>query len=129
MVLSETYFGSTIPQYILFFIAVAVGAVLGRSLSFVYRRRAEATETEIGDIVDVEGTTGTVEEIGIRTTRLRDFDGRMVTIPSSATAKGARSRSILCVLAVAVGAVPGGSRRSSGCPARRRRRRWTTRPT
>lgn len=53
--LSETYFGSTVPQYLLFFIVVGVGAVLGRSLSFFYRQRlrktAEATETEVDDIV------------------------------------------------------------------------------
>jgi len=53
--LTETYLGSTIPQYVLFFLVVTVGAVLGRSLSFVYRQRlrrtAEATETEIDDIL------------------------------------------------------------------------------
>jgi len=53
--LSETYLGSTVPQYLLFFVIVGVGAVLGRSLSFLYkrriRRRVEATETEIDDII------------------------------------------------------------------------------
>ena len=53
--LSETYFGSTVPQYLLFFVALGAGAVLGRSLSFVYRRRlrgkADATETEVDDII------------------------------------------------------------------------------
>jgi MscS family membrane protein len=53
--LSETYLGSTIPQYVLFFAIVCLGAVLGRSLSFIYRRRlkkkAEATETEIDDVI------------------------------------------------------------------------------
>lgn len=54
-ILSETYFGSTIPQYVLFFAIVAAGAVVGRSLSFLYRRRlkqrVDATETEIDDII------------------------------------------------------------------------------
>jgi MscS family membrane protein len=54
-ILSESYFGSTVPQYLLFFAVVAVGAVLGRSLSFLYKRRlrrtAEATETQLDDII------------------------------------------------------------------------------
>jgi MscS family membrane protein len=54
-VLSETYFGSTVPQYLLFFAVLGVGAVVGRSLGFLYKRRlqkkAEATETEIDDII------------------------------------------------------------------------------
>ncbi|OYR41688.1 hypothetical protein DJ82_04585 [Halorubrum sp. Ib24] len=53
--LSETYFGSTIQQYFLFFAVLCLGAVVGRSLSFFYRRRlrrkVEATETEVDDIV------------------------------------------------------------------------------
>ena len=53
--LSETYLGSTIPQYLLFFTILGAGAVLGRSLGYVYQRRvkgrAEATDTEIDDIV------------------------------------------------------------------------------
>lgn len=52
---SGTYLGSTIPQYVLFFAAVTAGALVGRSLSYLYERRlratAEATETEIDDIV------------------------------------------------------------------------------
>jgi MscS family membrane protein len=54
-VLSETYLGSTIPQYLLFFGILLLGALLGRSLSFLYKRRVsdavEATETEIDDII------------------------------------------------------------------------------
>lgn len=53
--LSDTYLGSTIPQYLLFFAIVGGGALLGRSLSFLYRRRisgtVEATETEIDDVI------------------------------------------------------------------------------
>lgn len=53
--LSETYLGSTIPQYLLFFAVLCVGALVGRSLTFLYRqrlrRKAEATETEVDDII------------------------------------------------------------------------------
>ena len=40
----------------------------------------------VGDTVDIDGTAGTVEEVGLRTTRLRDFDGRVVTLPNAAIA-------------------------------------------
>jgi len=53
--LSNGYLGSTLPQYFLFFVVVGVGAILGRSLSYLYRRRleraVEATETEVDDII------------------------------------------------------------------------------
>jgi MscS family membrane protein len=37
----------------------------------------------LGDIVSFDSKTGTVEEIGFRSTRLRTFDGHIVTIPNS----------------------------------------------
>ncbi len=53
--LAETYLGSTAGQYLLFFAIAGVGAVLGKSLGYLYRRhlrrKADATETEIDDIV------------------------------------------------------------------------------
>ncbi|WP_338742206.1 mechanosensitive ion channel family protein [Haloplanus salilacus] len=53
--LSDSYLGSTLPQYFLFFAVVGVGAILGRSLGYFYRRRlkraVEATETELDDII------------------------------------------------------------------------------
>lgn len=53
--LSETYFGSTIPEYLLFFGIVGVGALLGRALSYLYKRRlknaVEATETKLDDVI------------------------------------------------------------------------------
>jgi MscS family membrane protein len=53
--LSETYFGSTIAEYLLFSTAVMAGAVLGKTLNFMYERRlmkkAEATETNLDDVV------------------------------------------------------------------------------
>jgi MscS family membrane protein len=55
LLLSETYFGSTVTEYLLFCVALGVGAVLGWSLSFLYRQRlrrtAKATETKIDDII------------------------------------------------------------------------------
>ncbi|MFO1489153.1 MAG: mechanosensitive ion channel family protein [Verrucomicrobiota bacterium] len=36
----------------------------------------------IGDMIKVEGVQGTVEQIGIRSTRLRNLDGHFVTIPN-----------------------------------------------
>jgi MscS family membrane protein len=54
-VVSETFFGSTIPQYLLFFTIVGIGALVGRSLSFLYKRQlkqaVEATETELDDVI------------------------------------------------------------------------------
>ncbi len=37
---------------------------------------------QMGDCVSVDGTDGTVEEVGMRSTRLRTFDGHLVTIPN-----------------------------------------------
>lgn len=36
----------------------------------------------IGDVVDVDGVEGVVEEIGIRTTRIRRFDQAVATVPN-----------------------------------------------
>ncbi len=38
---------------------------------------------KIGDLVEVNGTTGFIEEVGIRTTRLLTFDNTLVIIPNS----------------------------------------------
>lgn len=37
----------------------------------------------VDDLVEVGEVVGTVEEIGLRTTQIRDFDGRLVTVPNS----------------------------------------------
>lgn len=41
---------------------------------------------EIGDTITVKGTTGTVEEIGVRTTRMRTFEDTMFILPNAAVA-------------------------------------------
>ncbi len=37
----------------------------------------------IGDIVTIQGLTGTVERLNLRITQLRDIEGRLITIPNS----------------------------------------------
>jgi len=67
-VFSSSYLGSTLPQYVLFFAVVGAGAVLGRTLSYLYRRRirrkVERTETEIDDII-VHALGGPVVLLGV----------------------------------------------------------------
>lgn len=41
---------------------------------------------QVGDAVSVEGFTGTIEAIGLRSTRLRTFDGTLVTLPNNIVA-------------------------------------------
>jgi MscS family membrane protein len=36
----------------------------------------------VGDSINVGGTEGTIEKVGFRSTRLRTFDGSMVTVPN-----------------------------------------------
>jgi len=66
--LSETYFGSTVFQYGVFFGVLTVGALVGRALSFVIEKRlsrkAEATETEIDDII-IRSLGGPVALLGV----------------------------------------------------------------
>ncbi len=42
----------------------------------------------IGDLVNVAGFTGTIEDIGMRSTRIRTVQGRLVTIPNYKTVDG-----------------------------------------
>lgn len=47
-----------------------------------------AEETiSVGDVIDLEGNSGVVEDISIRTIRLRDMDGTVHMIPFSAVSK------------------------------------------
>jgi MscS family membrane protein len=41
----------------------------------------------IGDIVDINGIIGTVEEFGLRSSRIRTFEGTLVAIPNNEIAK------------------------------------------
>lgn len=41
----------------------------------------------VGETVSVEGYTGDIENVGLRSTRIRTFDGTLVTLPNSAVAK------------------------------------------
>ena len=38
---------------------------------------------EVGDWVDVDGLEGTIEEVGLRTTRIRTFANSLITLPNS----------------------------------------------
>lgn len=38
---------------------------------------------QVGDLISLKGQTGTVKEIGLRTCRLRTFEGTLVTVPNS----------------------------------------------
>lgn len=42
---------------------------------------------QVGDMVSLEGYSGTVESIGLRSTRLRTFEGTCVTLPNSLMTK------------------------------------------
>jgi MscS family membrane protein len=41
----------------------------------------------IGEMIESGGVLGKVEEIGLRTTKIRDLDGRVVTVPNSVIAE------------------------------------------
>lgn len=42
---------------------------------------------KIGDSINIEGLWGSVQDIGIRSTKIKTFDGKFVTIPNSKIAK------------------------------------------
>lgn len=58
----------------------SLGNMLGSATIFTDR------PFEVEDTVDVSGTVGKVEEVGMRSTRIRTFDGTLVTIPNSTVA-------------------------------------------
>jgi MscS family membrane protein len=68
---------------------IAISLVAHDSLSNVVGSAAIFTDRpfEIEDLVRVDGTTGKVEEIGIRSTRVRTLDGTLVTIPNATVAR------------------------------------------
>ncbi len=87
LLLGETYGGSTIAQYLLFFGILTVGAVVGRALSFLLERRlektAEATETEIDDII-IRSLGGPIALIGVV---VAAYYGREVLTPTDRAAE------------------------------------------
>ncbi len=68
---------------------IAIGLAAQDSLSNVIGSAAIFTDRpfEIEDMVKVDGTTGKVEEIGIRSTRIRTLDGTLVAIPNAIVAR------------------------------------------
>lgn len=99
--LSETYGGSTIAQYVVFFAVLTVGAVVGQALSFLIERRlkrtARATETAIDDII-VDSLGGPIALVGVVVT---GYLGQGVLTPT-ATAAPVLSAVIDIALIVAI---------------------------
>ncbi|PSP48601.1 hypothetical protein BRC75_06335 [Halobacteriales archaeon QH_7_69_31] len=83
---SETFAGSTIGQYVLFFGILTVGALVGRSASFLLERHltgtAEATETDLDDVI-VRSLGGPVALLGVIVAAAL---GRGVLTPTEAAA-------------------------------------------
>ena len=69
---------------------IAIGLAAQDSLSNVLGSAAIFTDRpfELEDLVKIDGVTGKVEEIGIRSTRVRTLDGTLVMIPNATIAKG-----------------------------------------
>lgn len=63
------------------------------------------SQFDVGDMVEISGQTGIVEELGLRMTRLRNYLGQVVVIPNRNIAVvGTYSRGALCAsVDVAVG--------------------------
>ncbi len=70
---------------------IAIGLAAQDTLSNVIGSAAIFTDRpfEIEDLVRVDAVTGNVEEIGIRSTRIRTLDGTLVAIPNANVAKAA----------------------------------------
>jgi MscS family membrane protein len=66
--LSETYGGSTVAQYVIFFAILTVGAVVGRAWSFILERhllkKTEATGTDLDDVI-VRSLGGPIALLGV----------------------------------------------------------------
>ncbi|HET6276266.1 MAG TPA: mechanosensitive ion channel domain-containing protein [Candidatus Cybelea sp.] len=73
---------------------LTIGAVIAFALSFAAQSLIKdylngflilmEDQFAIGDVVTINGFTGSVEDLTLRITRLRTADGRLVTIPNSA---------------------------------------------
>ncbi len=68
---------------------IAIGIAAQDSLSNVIGSAALFTDRpfEMEDLVQVDGVTGKVEDIGIRSTRIRTVDGTLVSIPNATVAR------------------------------------------
>ena len=68
---------------------IAIGLAAQDSISNIIGSAAIFTDRpfEIEDLVRVDGVTGKVEEIGMRSTRIRTLEGTLVTVPNSIIAK------------------------------------------
>jgi MscS family membrane protein len=79
---SQTYGGSTIAQYVLFFVILTFGAVVGRAWSFILERhlmkKAEGTETDIDDVI-IRSLGGPIALLGVV---VAAFFGRDVLTPT-----------------------------------------------
>lgn len=69
---------------------IAIGLAAQDSISNVIGSATIFTDRpfELEDVVKVDGVVGKVEEIGIRSTRIRTLDGTLTTIPNATIAKG-----------------------------------------
>jgi len=84
--LSESYGGSTVAQYVIFFAILTAGAVVGRAASFLLERHltgtAEATGTDIDDVI-VRSLGGPIALLGVAVAAVL---GRGVLTPTESAA-------------------------------------------
>lgn len=88
--------GILVPEVIsaLGSLGVALGAALGAALGFGAQQLVRdylngililgENPYSVGDVVAIAGVTGTVEEVGLRRTVLRDVDGTLHSVPNGA---------------------------------------------
>lgn len=72
----------------------------------------------VGDIVTINGQTGTVAEIGLRVTRIRDDGGTQYYFPNGAITSVAKFTHRETVLAVSIPLAPGADRAAAAAVAR-----------
>ncbi|MFH0817798.1 MAG: mechanosensitive ion channel family protein [Candidatus Micrarchaeota archaeon] len=72
-------------------VGIAIAMAANQSLSHLLGGAAIFADRpfEVDDSVKIGGTTGKVEEVGIRSTRIRTLDGTLVTIPNADVANAA----------------------------------------
>ncbi len=67
---------------------LAVGLALQPTLSNIFAGIALILDRTFkkGDIIEIEGITGIIEDIGLRTTKIKTFDNDIVTVPNNSLA-------------------------------------------